>query len=136
MRANEFITEAKVITIDDMATEPGNKFRVWMNPTLSDLKQLTQRYTLRGLTWDKLMIVWDGYEAIHNDMDKYFRDHGMLDNIGKTSVSLVLSDADNIEDSFDEWHGEIEEINGIYFMVDYGDPNRMPSFRRSLGIKR
>lgn len=136
MRAKEFIIE-KAIDIDvEFDYNHSKTIRIWVNPTLAELQRLVLKYTLRGLAWDKLFLVWDGYEAIHNDIVDHVLTHQTFnfDNIGSTYVSLALSDENNIDDSFEEWQGDAEEANGIYYMTDYGDPKRMPSFRRSLKI--
>lgn len=138
MRASEFIIE-KVISMEvDFGYGPTKTMKLWVNPVLSELKSLVQRYTLRGLVWHKLFLVWDGHEAIHNDIATYVIQHKILDdkyNINNRYLSVVLSDNDNITDSFEEWEGEPEESNGIYYMSSYDDPTRMPSFSRSLKIR-
>jgi len=136
MRANEFIIE-KAMDLDIDTDYGGIKtVKIWANPRLSELQRLVSEYTLRGIVWDKLFLVWDGFDAIHSDV----RDHVLkynifnFDNIGRTEISVMLSDENNIGDSFDEWQGDAEEVNGIYYMVSHGTPESMPSFRKSLKI--
>ncbi len=136
MRAYEFIAE-KSIDIDvDFGYDYIKNIKLWINPTLQELQRLVLKYTLRGLVWDKLFLVWDGLDAIHSDVVDHVIKYQIFnfDNIGNTYMSVALSDENNIDDSFEEWQGDAEEINGIYYMTNHGDPERMPSFRRSLKI--
>lgn len=137
MRAEEFIIERSInLNID---TEYGNNMdiKLWINPTLSDLRQLVSRYILRGLVWSNLFLVWDGEKAIHNDVAIYVIKYDIFNDypnvLPNRDISVVLSDVDNIEDIFDEWVGNSKVINGIYYMAQ-GDPTTRSSFRKSLGI--
>ena len=137
MRAREFLTEAKLVTLD---TDSGQPLRVWFNPSHSDLKQLLQKFDLRALVWPNQMIVWKSYDAVHGTVEDLLSRDGIVnfDDMPIWPDSAVLSNTGDFSDYdlYQGWKGEPREVNGIYYLSDNDEGiEKNKFFVRALGIK-
>jgi hypothetical protein len=67
------LVEARVYT-----TEIG---KMWLNPTLSEIKLLVNSLELRGLLTSKDLYVWDAYDAVHHEGENALRGMGIKDKL-------------------------------------------------------
>ena len=116
-----------------------NEVEVWINPNRPELNSAfrkSQYHFLRGIVSDRQLFVWDANEALHDDMEYWLSQNGMIEGEPKFWINLVMGLQMFGKEDFSGWSGKPHETSGVYWMASGGDNmvSKSPLWLSALGV--